>query len=161
MDWSVLAVYVGACVAAGATGSLFPPGAWWKTLKKPWFTPPDWVFPVAWTSIYAMSAVAATRISAETGNGLAQAFWALQIALNTLWSPVFFGLHRIRSSLVIVSALWLAVFATMVTFWQLDTLAGLLMAPYVVWLTVASALNGAVISLNPNERGGGAQSPAE
>lgn len=161
MDWSVLAVYVCACVAAGATGSLFPPGEWWKSIKKPWFTPPDWVFPVAWMLIYAMSAVAATRIASEDGNGLAQAFWALQIALNTLWSPVFFGLHRIRASLVIVSALWLAVFATVVYFWQLDLLAGLLMLPYLVWLSVASALNAAVIVLNPNEGQGGSRSPAE
>lgn len=161
MDWHILAVYVAACVAAGATGSLFPPGEWWKSLKKPWFTPPDWVFPVAWTSIYAMSAVAATRIANETGSGLAQALWALQIALNTLWSPVFFGLHRPRASIVIVSALWLAVFGAVITFWQLDALAGLLMAPYLLWLTVASALNGAVIVLNPGEGRGKLQSPAE
>lgn len=161
MDWSVLAIYVCACVAAGATGSLYPPGAWWKSIKKPWFTPPDWVFPVAWTTIYAMSAVAATRISGETGNGFAQALWALQIALNTLWSPIFFGLHRIRVSLVVVTALWLTVFATVIHFWQLDLLSGLLMAPYLIWLTVASALNGAVIILNPKEGRGGAPTAAE
>lgn len=160
MDLLVFTIYLFACMAAAATGALFPPGAWWKSLNKPWFTPPDWLFPVAWTAIYAMSALAAARVANETGSGLAQALWALQIALNTLWSPVFFGLHRPRASVVIVTALWVAVLATAIVFWTLDPIAGALMFPYVVWLTVASALNAAVIVLNPDE-GRAARNPAE
>ncbi|MEM8554632.1 MAG: TspO/MBR family protein [Pseudomonadota bacterium] len=159
MDLVVFTVYLLACMAAAATGSLFPPGEWWKSLRKPWFTPPDIVFPLAWMAIYTMSAVAAARVADETGNALPMALWALQIALNTLWSPVFFGLHRPRASVVIVTSLWVTVVATCVAFFPLDPVAGWLMVPYIVWLTVASGLNIGVIILNPNE--GRAATPAE
>ncbi len=71
----------------------------------------------------------------------ALAFWALQMTLNTLWSPIFFGLRRIRAALVAVGALWAAVFGTMVSFFQMDTVAGLMFVPYLVWVTIAAALN--------------------
>ncbi len=153
MDLTVFLVYFGACVAAASTGSFFPPGEWWKSLRKPWFTPPNLAFPIAWTAIYTMSAIAAARVADETGNALPMALWALQIALNTLWSPIFFGLNRPRASVVIVTALWLSVVATCLTFFPLDPIAGWLMVPYILWLTVASGLNIGVIVLNPNERG--------
>ena len=105
---------------------MFPPGAWYRDLRKPFFTPPNWLFPVAWTVLYIASAYAAARVALVAENGHAMGFWALQIALNTLWSPVFFGLRRIRAGMVILSALWVAVCGTMLSFWALDPLAGAL-----------------------------------
>ena len=75
------------------------------------------------------------------GSGMALALWALQIALNTLWTPVFFGAHRLRAAMGIILLLWLSVAAAMVSFWELDLVAGLLMVPYLAWLCVATALN--------------------
>ena len=144
--------FLAACFAAGATGAMFMPGDWYRALKKPVWTPPDWLFPVAWTVIYLCMASAGARIAGLAGTvpevGFALALWALQIALNTLWTPVFFGLHRIRAGMVVLVFLWLAVAATMLAFWQIDLVAGLLFLPYITWVTVAGALNFAVLRLN-------------
>lgn len=146
-------VFLAACGAAAATGAMFSPGEWYKGLSKPRWTPPDWLFPVAWTVLYLSMAVAAARIAGMAGEnpmvGIALAFWALQIALNTLWTPVFFGLNRMRAGLIIISMLWVAVAATMVAFWQIDQIAGLLFAPYLLWVTIATALNLSVYRRNP------------
>lgn len=149
MDLSVFILFLFACAAAAATGSMFPPGQWYRDLAKPSWTPPNWLFPVAWTTLYLASAYAATRVAMLDGNAHGMGFWALQIALNTLWTPVFFGLERIRAGMVVLCFLWIAVVGTMVSFFMLDTIAGLLMVPYVIWVTVAGALNLSVWRLNP------------
>lgn len=141
MDWIVFAVCFCACVAAGATGAAFPPGTWYEELDRPSWTPPNWLFPVAWTSLYIAMSLAAARVAPLEGSGLAMALWALQIALNALWSPVFFGLRRIKEAIIVVVALWAAVGATMLAFFQFDLVAGLLFVPYLVWCSVAAALN--------------------
>lgn len=141
MDWLLFLTFFAACVAAGSTGSMFPPGDWYERLDKPAWTPPNWLFPVAWTFLYIAIAVAAARVAALPGTGLAVAFWALQIALNTLWTPVFFGLRRIGGGMVVLVGLWIAVAGTTALFYQVDTLAGLLFAPYLVWVSYAGALN--------------------
>ena len=79
------------------------------------------------------------------------ALWALQIALNTLWSPVFFGLKRIKAGMAVLMALWIAVAAAMVALWQVDPVAGALFVPYLVWVTIAGALNAEVWRLNIDE----------
>lgn len=150
MDWSVFILFLGACCAAAATGSMFSPGRWYRELTKPAWTPPDWLFPVAWTVLYIASAYAATRVALLDGNAHAMGFWALQIALNTLWTPVFFGLRRIRAGMVVLAALWLSVVGTAISFYLLDPLAGLLFIPYVIWGTYAGALNAAIWRMNPN-----------
>ena len=141
MDWTLFAIFLAACAAAGATGSLFPPDRWYfEDLKKPGWTPPPWLFPLAWTTLYVSSAYAAARVGMANGvYGLA--FWSLQIDLNTLWTPVFFGLKRLGAALVVLVFLWGAVLATMCSFWATDWVAGLLIAPYLVWVSYAGALN--------------------
>ena len=158
MDWTVFIVFFGACCTAAATGSMFPPGDWYDRLAKPSWNPPNWVFPVAWTILYVLIAIAATRVSGLEGSALAMAFWALQIALNTLWTPVFFGLKRIKAGMFVIVALWIAVFGALMSTFPLDTLAGWLLVPYLLWVTVAAALNAAVWRLNPEEAS--AQAPS-
>lgn len=138
-----------ACIAAGSTGALFPPDRWYRDLSKPGWTPPDWVFPVTWTLLYFCMAGAGARVAMLPGAGLAMALWSLQIALNGLWSPVFFGLHKIRAAMLVVVALWAAVALTMLALFQLDVIAGLLFVPYLVWVTIAAALNLSVMLRNP------------
>jgi tryptophan-rich sensory protein len=123
---------------------MFMPGAWYRALSKPSWTPPDWVFPVAWTVLYLSSAVAAARVAPREGAAYGMAFWAMQIAFNTLWTPVFFGLRRIRAAFFIMLGLWIAVAGTMLAFFQLDWLAGALFVPYLVWVSIAGALNASV-----------------
>src|SRR6056297_245345 len=137
MDWLVLPIFLAACLAASSTGALFMPDRWYREeLAKPPWTPPDWMFPVVWLPVYLIIAIAAARAASLPGNDVALAFWSLQMVLNALWSPVFFGLRRVGAGLVIVLCLWAAVCATMVALFQLDTIAGLLFVPYLTWVTV-------------------------
>ncbi len=150
MFWILFLVFLAACFAAGATGGMFSPGPWYDRLEKPSWTPPNWLFPVAWTTLYLLMAGGGARVALLPDNGLAMAFWALQIALNTLWTPVFFGLRKMRAGLVVLAALWLAVAGTLVSLWQVDWVAGAMFVPYLVWVSVAAALNLAVLRLNPD-----------
>jgi translocator protein len=148
MDYTLFFTYLVACGAAAATGAMFQPGDWYRSLNKPSWTPPDWLFPVAWTTLYLCMSLSAMRVAQLPGTGLALALWSVQIAFNTLWTPVFFGLRRLGAGLVILASLWCAVAATMLAFWGHDWVAGLLFAPYLLWVTVAGALNYSVWSLN-------------
>lgn len=150
MIWLIFGIFLAACFAAGSTGGLFPPGDWYDRLKKPWWTPPNWLFPVAWTSLYICMAAAGARVAVSPDNGIAMALWSLQIALNGLWTPVFFGLQRMRLGLIVLCALWASVALTLVALWSVDWIAGLLFVPYLIWVSVAGMLNLAVLRLNPD-----------
>ena len=151
MDYGLFFTYLAACGAAAATGALFSPGDWYKTIRKPDWTPPDWVFPVAWTTLYLCMSLAAMRIAQSGDLRAPQAlgFWTIQITLNALWSPVFFGLRRMRAALIVVVLLWVAVAMTLVAFIRIDWIAGLLFLPYIAWVSTATALNAAVLRRNP------------
>ena len=151
MDLILFAMFLAACFGAGATGALFPTGEWYKSLDKPAWVPPNWVFPVAWTSIYLLMSFAGARVAVLDGNAYAMAFWAMQIAFNTLWTPVFFGLRHWRASLIVMGCLWLSVLGCLITHWSLDMWAGLAFVPYFIWVCVAAALNLSVVRLNPGQ----------
>lgn len=141
--WATLAGFLLASFSAGATGGLFKPGIWYRTLSKPAWTPPDWLFPVAWLCLYVAMSVAAWWVSLGASIWVVPALtlWVWQIVMNALWSPVFFGLQRTGAALVVVSVLWVAVAATTLAFWSLAPLSGMLMAPYLIWVSYAAALN--------------------
>lgn len=149
MDWYAFAAFFIACAAAGSTGAMFPPGEWYDKLSKPGWTPPNWLFPLAWTVIYIAMSAAAARVAAIPGAGALLGLWAAQIAFNAIWSPIFFGLRRMKTALIVIALLWLSVAATMAGFLAVDRIAGLLFAPYIVWVTVAAALNASVMRRNP------------
>ncbi len=152
MDWMLFAMFFVACGAAGATGALFPTGLWYKGLNKPTWVPPNWVFPIAWTSIYILMSFAGARVAVLEGSGYALAFWALQIAFNTLWTPVFFGLRHWKASLMAMAGLWFSVLGCMITSFSLDFWAGMAFVPYMVWVCVAAALNMSIVRLNPDQK---------
>lgn len=149
MDWVLFAVFLLACGAAWSTGALFPPGDWYRSLDKPRWTPPNWMFPLVWTLLYASIAFAAARVAPLPDAQLALGLWAAQIAFNTLWTPVFFGLRRMRAALVVMALLWCSVAATLMAMWPLDRLAAALFAPYLVWVSVAGMLNLSLVRRNP------------
>ncbi|KIQ60829.1 MULTISPECIES: tryptophan-rich sensory protein TspO [Pseudomonas fluorescens group] len=134
-------IFLLACAAAASTGIIFKPGPWYASLVKPGFTPPNWLFPVAWTVIYLLLAWAGYRLALIPGSQTVIALWAAQIALNTLWTPVFFGAHQMFAGLVIITLLWLVVAAMVVLTLRLDVITGLILFPYLAWLCVAAALN--------------------
>jgi tryptophan-rich sensory protein len=149
MSLNLFLIFMLASAAAAATGIIFRPGAWYESLQKPSFTPPKWAFPVAWSTIYLLSAIAAARVALLPGAGVALALWAAQIALNTLWTPTFFGARRMAVAMGIIGVLWVVVAAMVVQFWMLDWRSGLLLLPYLAWLCVAAGLNWCIWRDNP------------
>ena len=148
MFWLDFLVFLFACMAAGLTGSLFPPGEWYSELKKPVWTPPNWVFPVAWPILYLLMSYSGATLANLESAGSALALWALQISLNTLWTPVFFGLKNLKLGLIIIFLLLVSVAICTYVFWLYAWIAGLLFLPYLSWVVFAAALNAAVFKLN-------------
>jgi tryptophan-rich sensory protein len=141
-------IFLIACCAAASTGIIFKPGSWYESLQKPSFTPPNWLFPLAWTTIYLLIAWAGYRLTLIPGSQTVLALWAAQIALNTLWTPVFFGANRIVASMIILAILWLVVAVMVLLAIELDVVTGLILFPYLAWLTVAAALNFSIMRHN-------------
>lgn len=126
---------------------------WYTALAKPALTPPGWVFPVAWTTLYVLLGLALAMILNARGarlRGLAVALFVAQFALNLIWTPLFFGAHQVGASvLVIVAMLALSIAATVV-FARIRTAAAWLMVPYMVWISFAGMLAFGIGRLNPN-----------
>lgn len=151
MDLTLFLIFLMACAGAATTGAMFQPGKWYEALAKPSWTPPNWLFPVAWTTLYLCISAAGARAAPLDTTGYAMAAFAVQITFNTLWTPIFFGLHRMGAGLAVIGILWIAVATTLWLFLQLDWLAGILFVPYLVWVSVAFALNLSVWRLNPGK----------
>lgn len=151
-DWLALIPYVVACMAAASTGMIFQPREWYRKLDRPPWTPPDWAFGAVWSVLYCLIAWAAWRVGLRAEAGAAAlplGLFACQITLNTLWSPIFFGLRRPDAAVPVVVLLWISVAAMMLSYFAVDFWAGLAMIPYLVWVTIASALNISVWRRNP------------
>ncbi|HEY8566801.1 MAG TPA: TspO/MBR family protein [Beijerinckiaceae bacterium] len=126
---------------------------WYAGLAKPFFTPPNWVFGPAWTLLYTLMAIAVWRIlslpAGTAGRGRALLAFFGQLALNALWSVAFFGMRSPAAGLVVIFGLITGIVVTILAFRPLDRLAAWLLAPYLAWVTYATALNAAVWWLNP------------
>ena len=138
----------------GLSGFLSMEGMGYYTeyVTKPALTPPGWLFPVVWTILYLLMGYAAYR-AGQSGSDWQEIYKAkrlywIQLALNFLWSPVFFGLKRYLLAFFILVALWILIYLTMVRFSKLDKLAGDLLIPYLLWVTFAGYLNFGVFLLN-------------
>lgn len=129
-------------------GFLTMPGPWYEALQKPSFNPPDWLFGPAWTILYVLVAIAGWRIWLRDGSGRLMKLWWLQLALNFLWSPVFFGLELIAPALLVVACLLAAILAFIALAWRQDRVAALLFVPYAGWDAFATLLNAAIWQLN-------------
>jgi tryptophan-rich sensory protein len=143
-------LFLATCAVPAAAGILFKPGSWYSGLDKPDWTPPNRLFPIIWAVLYTLMSLAAARVAGHADNDLALALWSLQITINTLWSAVFFGLHRMLGGVVIIALLWVTVLATTVAFWVHDALAMLMMVPYLAWGSYALALHVSVWLRNRN-----------
>lgn len=128
------------------------PGEWYASLKKPSWNPPPWIFAPVWISLYAMMAVAAWLVWKRGGFSTQRrplTLFLAQLALNALWTPLFFGLHRPGLACLEIALLWLAIAATLLAFRPVNRAAAWLLAPYLAWVTFAAALNFALWKLNP------------
>ena len=137
-------------VATATSGVIFKPGAWYETLRKPDWTPPNRAFPIVWTALYAMIAVAGWLVWREAGLGLSMLLWFAQLLANFLWSWLFFGLRRMDLGFADIVILWLLIAAFIVAVWPVSVWAALLFVPYLAWVTLAGLLNLSIWRLNWN-----------
>jgi benzodiazapine receptor len=151
-----LVISVIACQCAGVVGAVFTTKAiptWYAGLRKPPFTPPNWVFSPAWVTLYLLMAIAAFLVWRK-GLDKPQVKWALvtflvQLVLNVLWSVVFFGLESPLAGVVVIVGLWIVILFTIIRFFRISTAAGALLLPYILWVSFAAVLNVSVWLLNP------------
>jgi len=143
-----------ACYGAAAIGGLSTSGAvrdWYPTLATPSWNPPAWVFGPVWTVLYGIMAVSVWLIWLKRHVRPVAApiiLFAVQLALNAAWSPLFFGLHRVGLAFADIILLWLALVVTVYVFLKQRPAAGLLLVPYLLWVSFAAALNFAIWRLN-------------
>jgi benzodiazapine receptor len=130
-------------------------GPWYENLKKPWYTPPGFVFPIMWliiakpTQMWAVSRILkTTAASASQFPWSAMAVYCTHLSLGDAWNQVFFGCQRIRLGVGVICTFWSVLAASAVAFGSIDTTAGLLILPTVAWVTVASSLNIGIYRLN-------------
>ncbi|MCA1377827.1 MULTISPECIES: TspO/MBR family protein [Bradyrhizobium] len=144
-----LLVFVAGVVGTGwLIGATNPPGEWYAGLAKPSFVPPNWAFPIAWTILYVLIAVAGWRTFRREPRGKAMLAWAAQMALNFIWSPVMFTMHQIGAALVILVGLFIAIVTYIGLELSRDRLAAALFVPYAAWVAFAGVLNAAIWRLN-------------
>ena len=125
---------------------------WYPTLNKPVFNPPNWIFAPVWTLLYVLMGIAAGLVWTSNSDAKtvkkALGFFAVQFGLNALWSYLFFGLHNPLLALVEIVLLWLVIFETYKQFNKIDKIAGLLLIPYIAWVSFAIILNASIWWLN-------------
>ncbi|UVO54591.1 TspO/MBR family protein [Sphingomonas sp. SUN039] len=141
---------------SGALSNSGDANRWYALLDKPWFQPPSWAFPVAWTILYVMLGLAVAIVLNARGSrfrGYAVALFGVAFALNLTWSPVFFGMHRPTMALAIIVGMFVAALATTIAFGRVRKTAAWLMVPYLGWLVFAGILNWEIIRLNPGAEG--------
>lgn len=154
MRWWALLFWVVVCFAVAALGARWTAKeipAWYRTLVRPSFSPPDAVFGPVWTLLYFLMAVAAWRVGLEPASGLRTAalfLFVAQLCLNLAWSWIFFRKHAIGAGLAEILVLWIAIAATTVVFGRIAPVSAWLMVPYLAWVSFASVLNGAFWQLN-------------
>ena len=139
------------CFAASGTAVFVSIGGWYSSLNKPSWNPPPWIFGPVWSLLYIMMAVAAWLVWREGGwkrHGRTLGLFFLQWLLNALWTPIFFGMHRSGLAFAEIIMLWIVLAATLRLFWQVSKLAGVLLVPYLAWVSFAAALNFAIWRLN-------------
>lgn len=154
-NFFILVLFVGLSELAGIIGSMFTVSAipgWYSTLLKPALNPPSWIFGPVWITLYVLMGIAAFLVW-RTGwkkrpVRVALMLFGLQLFLNTIWSIIFFGLHSPLPALVDIILLWLAIIATMVSFYKISRAAAFLLVPYLFWVTFATYLNCAFWILN-------------
>ncbi|MDX7953727.1 tryptophan-rich sensory protein [Lichenihabitans sp. Uapishka_5] len=142
--------FLAASVVAASSGVVFRPPPWYRSIAKPRWTPPNWVFPAVWTPLYGLIALSGWLVWRHGGLApLPFGFFAAQLVFNALWSALFFGLRRPDLAFVDLVLLWLSILATLVSFASIDGVAAVLLVPYLAWVTVAGALNVEVWRRNP------------
>ena len=147
---SVVVCQVAGLIGAVATYPSIP--TWYASLEKPAFNPPNWLFGPVWTTLYTLMGIAAFLVWRQGIRKrevkIALGIFIVQLVLNSLWSIVFFGLHSLLGGLVVILPLWVAILLSIVTFYRISKTAGVLLIPYILWVSFATILNFSLWQLN-------------
>ena len=147
-------ISIAICLGAGGLGAIATTpeiDGWYKTIEKPSWNPPGYVFGPVWTALYIMMGVAAWLVWKREGFKKAKislVLFGVQLLLNVVWSWIFFNLHQPGWAFVEIVVLWIAIVATTVAFFKRQKIAGWLMMPYLAWVSFASVLNFTIWQLN-------------
>ncbi len=154
-EFAKLILYVVGCELVGILGTPFTIAAipnWYANLNKPFFAPPNWIFGPAWTLLYFMMGVSIYLILKQGKKKkkvrTATMYFLAQLLLNFLWSPIFFGLKSPLLGLITIVSMWILIIMTMKKFYPISKLAFYLLVPYILWVSFATLLNGAILILN-------------
>lgn len=153
--FSKLVISIIGCELVGFLGTPFTISAiptWYATLNKPFFSPPNWIFGPVWTLLYFLMGVSFfliwkqgwTKKKVQT----ASKYFFIQLGLNFIWSPIFFGLKAPLLGLIVIIAMWTLIVMTMKKFFPLSKLSFYLLMPYLLWVSFATILNAAIVLLN-------------
>jgi tryptophan-rich sensory protein len=152
MNITKLIVSIAIPLIAGFIGSIFTTKSipnWYATIQKPSFNPPNWIFGPVWTTLFILMGIALYLVwTSGKANNAALWIFGIQLALNVLWSIIFFGLHSPLWAFVDIIALWLAILATIISFFSVSPPAAYLLVPYILWVSFATILNWKIMVLN-------------
>jgi len=154
LDLVGLFAFIVLCLVVSGIGGAITASSvetWYQALEKPIFNPPDWVFAPVWTLLYIIMGISAWRVwrlRSFEATSKALGVFALQLGFNLAWSFLFFGLQKIDLALVEIVILLVAIIVNAIMFWRIDRLAGLMLMPYIAWVTYATVLNASIWLLN-------------
>jgi benzodiazapine receptor len=150
-----LAICIGVCLVTGFIGSIFTSASiptWYTALAKPSFNPPNWLFAPVWTILFILMGISAYlvwRVGLSQPNvRIALIIFIMQLILNAFWSVAFFGLRSPITGLIVIIILWIAILLTILSFTKVSIAAGILLIPYILWVSFASILNATIYVLN-------------
>ena len=148
---AMMMVSIALVTAAASLGGIYGTGDWYRTLAKPAWNPPNWIFGPVWSALYLAMAVSAWLIWMKRGThpvGLALGLYAVQLALNAAWTAIFFGAHQMGWAFAEIVLLDALIVACVIAFWPVSRTASVLMVPYAAWVSFAAVLNFTLWRLN-------------
>lgn len=151
IQWKNLITCLAIPLAVGGLSALLTQNsmAAFNTINKPALTPPGWLFPVVWTILYILMGIASYLVlTSEKPNETALTVYGIQLIFNFFWSIIFFNLELYLFAFIWLVVLWLLILKTTILFYQISKLAGILMLPYLLWVTFAGYLNFSIYLLN-------------
>ena len=150
-NWFKLIIAILICQAAGGIGSIFTMpaiGAWYATLHKPFFNPPNWIFGPVWTLLFLLMGFALYLVWQKKDNKKALIIFGIQLILNIAWSFCFFYVQNPLAGLIEILVLWIFILLTIIYFYKISKSAAYLLIPYILWVSFAAVLNYFLYILN-------------
>ena len=151
INWPSLIVFILLCQAAGILGSAYTIKSiptWYKGLIKPSFNPPSWLFGPVWTLLYTLMAISGYLLWQNPNSKLPVILFFVQLMLNAIWTPLFFGAKKLGWAFVELTFMWAAILLTIIFSWSVSPWAAYLLLPYLAWVSFAGTLNFYLWKLN-------------